>query len=115
LKLPRTIPFLHLTFTNERFCPRIVRLVPDQVLHAVVAGEASDDSVFVLPRALQQVVSRPDVERAVPLAGGDVNKECYRRSSWVPACAGTNGITITFEPKIYTTTVRRFAARVMPV
>lgn len=77
LKFPCAFPFLGLTFSRERRFPRFVRLIPDQLVYAVVRRESLDDLFFVLPDALGEIVRRAGVERAVPFAREDVNEKGF--------------------------------------
>src|SRR5689334_7405137 len=72
LRFPFSIPFLDLPLAGEGGLSRIVHLVPNQDLDAVVLCEAWQGFFPVHPYALGEIVSHADVQRPVPLTCEDV-------------------------------------------
>ena len=72
-QLPRPLPFLdRLLAGNGRF-HRFVQLEPDKGVHLVFLRKALDLVVLVLPDTLGEVGGDAYVERAIALAGKDVD------------------------------------------
>src|SRR3954462_9502264 len=55
-----------------------MRLVPNQELHAVVRGESGQGFFLVHPYAFDEIVGHANVQRSVPPAREDVDKETHR-------------------------------------
>jgi hypothetical protein len=60
-ELPGAIPFLHAAFANKGGLACFVGLIPNKSFDAMIAREACDDTLAVLPRALRQIVGHADV------------------------------------------------------
>ena len=73
LQLPLAVPALDGFFARDRGRHGRVLLEPHQPMHAVVLRVAGYLIVLVLPNASGQVAGDADVERAVAMAGEDVD------------------------------------------
>ncbi len=103
-QLPCPRPVFQGFLSRNGRCHGLVRLEPDQPMHAIAAGEACDEIVAVLPCTTRKIRGHTDVQRAVAAtcehvdagfadthgvrvrAGKVACKET--RSRWVPAFAG---------------------------
>jgi hypothetical protein len=78
LELPGTIPFLELSFALEGRFAGLVQFVPNEYLHTILFGKASNSSSLVLPNTAGEIISHSDVQGAIPTACQDVYKEAHR-------------------------------------
>src|SRR6185312_2984983 len=76
-QLPGSVPFLELALPAECRLARFMTLEPDEHFHAVALGKSRKHASTVLPHALHQVVCHSNVERAVRLAGENVDEESH--------------------------------------
>jgi len=65
-----------------------MRLVPDEALDVVAPGEAFGFALLVLPDALGEIGRHADIERAVALAGEDVDARAAGHGRKVAQCDG---------------------------
>ena len=73
VQLPCTAPTLERFLTRNGRSHRLVRLVPDQRMNPIFLGESVHKIVLVLSDALHKIRRHADVERAVSLAGEDID------------------------------------------
>ena len=74
IDFPVALPLLDLPFPDERCLKAFMAFEPHETVHAVFGGKAGDGACFVLPNAAREFEARTDVQRAVGLAGEEINK-----------------------------------------
>src|ERR1051325_243254 len=96
LELPGAIPFLQLAFADQSLLPRFMLLIPDQCLDVIALREPGKHPIPMHPNTLDQVVGRPNVERAISLTGKDIHVESHSRGPGSPLPRGrTEKLPIT--------------------
>ena len=79
MDLPCSRPVLELLFTLESREHFVAGFLPDQVVDVVFFRETFDHVVLVLPDPLDQIGGNSDIERAVALAGEDVDAGTFHK------------------------------------
>src|ERR1700747_2457279 len=74
MDFPITLPLLDLPFPDQRCLKVFMGFEPHETVHAVFGGKAGDGTCFVLPDAAREFEGRTDVQRAVGVAGEEINK-----------------------------------------
>src|ERR1051325_7835511 len=96
LELPGAIPFLQLAFADQSLLSRFMLLIPDQCLDVIALREPGKHPTPMHPNTLDQVVGRPNVERAISLTGKDIHVESHSRGPGSPLPRGrTEKLPIT--------------------
>ena len=79
-----------------------MRLVPDELLHAILFREAIDQALMVFKGSSADVIRHTDVESTVPAACHDVDVIVLRHGAVLPgwpAFAGHDTMAITATPR----------------
>lgn len=71
--LPLPVPSLELLFAQDRPLHVAKLLEANQHVHAIIGGEAGQRFAAMLPQPRKQIGCHADVERAVSLAGEDID------------------------------------------
>ncbi len=89
--LPGAFPFLDLVFAGLGTFARIMNLIPDQPRDAVSTGKRCALAFPVLPRPSGYIIRMPAIQRAVLLAGKQVNVKRHIPLRKTPRAGGVHG------------------------
>jgi hypothetical protein len=99
--LPGAGPVLHGCLALDRVADVGEVLVPDEALEAVLPGEALDQTLAVLPRAVGQVVRHAAVERAVTPVGHEVDPSAVLHGAMALSCLSPATVMPGLVPGIH--------------
>ena len=86
VQLPLPTPALDRLLTRNRRFHRLVYLVPDQHMNPIFLREPIDKVALVLPDALHKIRRHADIQRAISLAGEDIDAGLLHVNSVMYSC-----------------------------